>query len=90
MNVEDGYDEINEEIFNDGFDFEAAVEELDIAKMDEKEKFLEIINEVAALSSTEEEELLVEALTGFFEMMYDSLCKGVESKKEVGYPLVNR
>ncbi|TPE68479.1 hypothetical protein [Halalkalibacterium halodurans] len=67
MNVEDGYDEINEEIFNDGFDFEAAVEELDIAKMDEKEKFLEIINEVAALSSTEEEELLVEALTGFFD-----------------------
>ncbi|WP_368504288.1 hypothetical protein AB3N04_19915 [Alkalihalophilus sp. As8PL] len=69
LNVEDGYDEINEEIFNDGFDFEAAVEELDIAKMDEEEEeeFLEIINEVAALSSTEEEELLVEALTGFFD-----------------------
>ncbi|MEA1855558.1 hypothetical protein MKX67_02620 [Cytobacillus sp. FSL W7-1323] len=65
----EGSEEFNEEILNDDFDFEAAVDELDISKMDanEKDKFLVLAKETAAISGTEEVELLEEALIGLFD-----------------------
>jgi hypothetical protein len=65
----DGADEFNHEILDDDFDFEAAVNNLDISKMEEEEKedFLLLVQETAAISGTEEVELLEEALTGLFD-----------------------
>ena len=67
--VDNGFDEFNEEILHADFDVEEAVERLDISTMAEEEKlnFLLIIKEAAALSGTEEVELLEEALIGFFD-----------------------
>lgn len=65
----EGAEEFNEEILDDDFDFEAAVEDLDISKMenDEKEEFLILVKETATISGTEEVKLLEEALIGLFD-----------------------
>ncbi|MEC1157574.1 hypothetical protein [Cytobacillus horneckiae] len=62
-------EEFNEEILDDDFDFEGAVEKLDISKMgeDEKDKFMVLVKETVAISGTEEVELLEEALLGLFD-----------------------
>jgi len=62
-------EEFNEEILDENYDFEAAVEDLDISKMDheEKEKFLKLVEEAATISGTDEVELLEEALINLFD-----------------------
>ncbi|MCM2983839.1 hypothetical protein M3599_23375 [Niallia circulans] len=62
-------EEFTEEILDVNFDFEAAVEDLDISKMDyaEKDKFLKIVKETATISGTDEVELLEEALMNLFD-----------------------
>ncbi|MFP7392280.1 hypothetical protein SFC57_01750 [Niallia circulans] len=62
-------EEFTEEILDGNFDFEAAVEDLDISKMDyaEKDKFLKIVKETATISGTDEVELLEEALMNLFD-----------------------
>jgi hypothetical protein len=62
-------EEFTEEILDGNFDFEAAVEDLDISKMDyaEKDKFLKIVKETATISGTDEVELLEEALINLFD-----------------------
>ncbi len=68
INMDEDADTFNPEILDEDFDFEAAVNDLDIAKMDgeEKDEFLQVIEEVAATSDTEEVELLEEALIDIF------------------------
>ncbi|API93522.1 MULTISPECIES: hypothetical protein [unclassified Virgibacillus] len=68
INMDEDADTFNPEILDEDFDCEAAVNDLDIAKMDgeEKNEFLQVIEEVAATSDTEEVELLEEALIDIF------------------------
>ncbi|WP_078379172.1 hypothetical protein [Sutcliffiella halmapala] len=106
INVEEGFDEFNEEILRDDFDFEAAVENLDIFNMDddEKETFLKIIQEVAATSGTEEVELLEESLINLFdsssetfsdleaaqEELIENYIEKVESESSVVFTSINK
>ncbi|MEY9870266.1 hypothetical protein ABIE66_005645 [Peribacillus sp. B2I2] len=69
VNTENGADQFNHEILDENFDFEASVDNLDISKMNEVEKkeFIKTIEEAAAISGTEEVELLEKALIGIFD-----------------------
>ncbi|MFS0766711.1 hypothetical protein [Peribacillus phoenicis] len=69
VNTDNGAEEFNHEILDENFDFEASVDNLDISKMNEVEKkeFIKTIEEAAAISGTEEVELLEEALIGIFD-----------------------
>ncbi|MFC0562281.1 hypothetical protein [Halalkalibacter alkalisediminis] len=62
-------EDFNEEILAEDFDFEDAVNDLDISTMNEEEKkeFLQIIEEAVAISGTTETELLEEALISIFD-----------------------
>lgn len=67
-NTDEEFAEFNEEILNDDFDIEAAVDNLDIATMEneERETFLKLIEETAKTSGTDEIELLEQTFIDFF------------------------
>lgn len=69
INTDEDAEKFNTEILDEDFDFEAAVNDLDIAKMDkeERDEFQQVIEEVAATSGSEEVELLEEALIDIFD-----------------------
>lgn len=59
----------NEEILNDDFDFEAAIDNMDLSKMSEEEESfaLLVIEQEANLSGAEHPELLEDALIDFYD-----------------------
>ncbi|ALA52921.1 hypothetical protein CAY60_015460 [Shouchella clausii] len=83
VNTDEDFSEFNEEILNNDFDVEEAVDNLDLAKLEgeEKENLLKVIEETAAISGTEEVELLEEALLNFFDSDSD-VFNDIEAAQE--------
>ncbi|WP_051314610.1 hypothetical protein [Alteribacter aurantiacus] len=77
-------EDFNEDILAEDFDVEDAVYDLDISKMDEEEReeFLQIIEEAAAISGTTETELLEEALISIFDSESETF-NDLEATQEV-------
>ncbi|MED4128902.1 hypothetical protein [Shouchella miscanthi] len=69
VNTDDDFSEFNEELLDEDFDVEAAVERLDLATLEgeERETFLKVIEETAATSGAEEVDLLEESLINLFD-----------------------
>lgn len=84
VTIDSDFEDFNEDILSEDFDVEEAVYDLDLSKMEgeEKEKFLEIIKEAAAVSGTSEPELLEDALMNIFDSESDTF-NDLEATQEV-------
>ncbi|KMK75206.1 hypothetical protein [Alkalihalobacillus pseudalcaliphilus] len=106
INTDEEFGQFNEALLEDDFDFEAAVENLDIAKMndDEKDNFLNIIQEVAVTSGAEDVELLEQSLINLFDSSSDTFndieaaqdellenyIEKIESEENVVFSTINK
>ena len=78
-------DDLNEDVLQEDFDFEKAVDEIDVARMNESEKelFVEIIREQIELAGVEEPELFEDALLDLYNSESETFNDLEASQEEI-------